>query len=119
MGNVNEKIDSERFKQRLLEEKARLESDLGELATRDDGTWTVKFPDYGTETAEQETNADEVEEFGADLTIAKQMERELKDISDALKKLENGTYGLCENCGKPIDEKRLEASPSARTHTKC
>jgi len=47
------------------------------------------------------------------------MERELKDISDALKKLENGTYGLCENCGKPIDEKRLEASLSARTHTKC
>ena len=53
MGNVNEKIDSERFKQRLLEEKTRLESDLGELATRNDGTWTVKFPDYGTETAEQ------------------------------------------------------------------
>ena len=113
------KQNSEQFKQRLLDEKTRLENDLKELATRDDGTWTVKFPDYGTETAEQETNADEVEEFGADLTLAKQMERELKDISDALKKLENGTYGLWENCGKPIEEKRLEASLSARTHTKC
>ena len=114
-----EKQTSEQFKQCLLEEKARLENDLKELATRDDGTWTVKFPDYGTETAEQETNADEVEEFEADLTLGKQMERELKDADDALKKIEGGAYGLCEKCGKPIDEKRLEANPAARTHTKC
>lgn len=121
MENI-EKQNWGQFKQLLLEEKARIEEELKEIEEqipgKDDG-WRPKFPNYGTETSEQEENADEVEEFAADLTLGKQMEQELKDINDALQKIENGTYGICENCKKPIDEKRLEASPSARTHIQC
>jgi DnaK suppressor protein len=42
------------------------------------------------------------------------VEAELKDIDDALRRLDDGTYGICEECGKPIDEARLEAMPWAR-----
>jgi DnaK suppressor protein len=36
-------------------------------------------------------------------------------INDALKRIEDGTYGICANCGKPIGEERLAAIPWA-TH---
>ena len=42
------------------------------------------------------------------------VEGELRDIDDALRRLDDGTYGICEECGKPIDEARLEAVPWAR-----
>ena len=42
------------------------------------------------------------------------VEGELEDIDDALRKLDEGTYGICEECGKPIDEARMEAVPWAR-----
>ena len=36
------------------------------------------------------------------------------DIDDALAKLDAGTYGVCEECGRPIGEARLQAMPAAR-----
>lgn len=45
--------------------------------------------------------------------------RELKDIDAALTKIEDGTYGICEECGEPIDPRRLEAIPQARLCVAC
>lgn len=45
--------------------------------------------------------------------------RALREIKGALQKLGEGTYGMCERCGKPIGVKRLEAMPSARLCVKC
>jgi RNA polymerase-binding transcription factor DksA len=39
---------------------------------------------------------------------------QLRDVERALAKLEKGSYGLCETCGKEIAEPRLEAMPAAR-----
>jgi len=51
------------------------------------------------------------------------MEERLKDdlteIASALGKIKKGTYGKCENCGKPIDLKRLEVKPQAVYCVKC
>jgi DnaK suppressor protein len=49
-------------------------------------------------------------------------ERESKmvaDIDQALLRIEEGTYGVCGRCGKPIDERRLEAVPTARYDAAC
>lgn len=47
-------------------------------------------------------------------------EREtLLKVEDALKRLDEGTYGTCASCGKPIGEPRLEAVPWARYCVKC
>jgi len=43
----------------------------------------------------------------------------LREIAGALGKLKEGTYGICERCGKPIGLKRLEAMPHARLCVKC
>src|SRR5690606_7167470 len=51
--------------------------------------------------------------------LVEQGERHLAEIAAALARLEAGTYGLCEVCGEPIPAGRLEARPTARTHTTC
>lgn len=43
----------------------------------------------------------------------------LAQVLRALKRIENGTYGKCVNCGQPIPEKRLEAIPWAERDVKC
>ena len=43
----------------------------------------------------------------------------LTEVKDALKRIEDGTYGKCVNCGRPIPEKRLEAIPWAARDVKC
>ncbi|MBI2167961.1 MAG: TraR/DksA C4-type zinc finger protein [Actinobacteria bacterium] len=42
------------------------------------------------------------------------LERELRDLSAALERIDAGTYGVCEGCEQPIAEERLEAQPAAR-----
>ena len=49
-----------------------------------------------------------------ELTTLSIVEGELKEIDDALRRLDHGSYGICEECGKPIDEARLKAVPWAR-----
>ncbi len=60
--------------------------------------------DIATETFEREK----------DESILEQVEAELNDIGHALARIEDGTYGTCEACGKPIGDARLEAVPTAR-----
>ncbi len=60
--------------------------------------------DVGTETFDRER----------DLSIYEQVSAELADVEHALRRLEEGTYGTCEACGRPIASDRLEAIPAAR-----
>jgi DnaK suppressor protein len=43
----------------------------------------------------------------------------IDEIDEALGRIEDGTYGQCERCGKPIDEERLKAMPTARYDEQC
>lgn len=50
----------------------------------------------------------------------KEMEgRTLREIAEALERISNGKYGLCDHCGKPIPKARLEVVPHARLCMKC
>lgn len=60
--------------------------------------------DVGTETFERER----------DISIYEQVAAELADVERALRRLDDGTYGNCEACGRPIEAARLEALPAAR-----
>jgi DnaK suppressor protein len=48
-----------------------------------------------------------------DATIGEQVERRLADVDRALQKIEEGTYGICDDTGEPIPRGRLEAVPEA------
>ena len=41
------------------------------------------------------------------------------DIDQALRRMDEGSYGICISCGHPIDERRLEAMPTARLDAEC
>ena len=107
-------MDPDHARDRLAEEASRLteirstfdglanESEtesLGELSSSDQ-----HMADVGSETFEREK----------DLSILEQVEAELADVEHALRRLDDGTYGTCEACGKVIDGDRLEALPAAR-----
>jgi RNA polymerase-binding transcription factor DksA len=47
------------------------------------------------------------------------MQEKLAESREALRKIDEGTYGSCERCGKPIAPARLEAIPSATTCVEC
>ncbi|GAA3539589.1 hypothetical protein AFL01nite_26050 [Aeromicrobium flavum] len=51
--------------------------------------------------------------------LVAQGERHLTEIAAALERLDAGTYGICERCGRPIPAGRLEARPVARTCVAC
>ena len=56
---------------------------------------------------------------GIDYSLLEMKYEQYKDIADAFRKLQNKTYGLCEECGQEIDIKRLEVNPLARYCIDC
>jgi DnaK suppressor protein len=54
-----------------------------------------------------------------DLALSAQALGAVEEIDHALSKLDNGTYGVCENCGRTIVKARLEALPYARLCIDC
>ncbi|MBA2281505.1 MAG: TraR/DksA C4-type zinc finger protein [Acidimicrobiia bacterium] len=51
---------------------------------------------------------------GSDASDLEEVEAELADVERALQRLDDGTYGVCEACGEPIDDERLAAHPATR-----
>ncbi len=102
------------FAQRLNSRKIHLERELSRFATKTgEGEYKTNFPDdIGTRTDE---NATEVEEYADKLALEQTLEEQLKDVTDALDKLQNGGYGVCEKTGREIPIERLQAYPAART----
>lgn len=102
------------FKEKLLAEKARLESELGRFAkpTGVEGDYATQFENIGTDPDE---NASEVEAYADNVAVEGTLETELKDVNDALAKIETGMYGICEKTGEAIPLDRLQAYPAART----
>lgn len=58
-------------------------------------------------------------EQGIDYSLLELKYEQYKDIADAFRKLENATFGLCEECGEEISIKRLEVNPLARFCIPC
>jgi len=71
---------------------------------------------YGNHMADDATEAFEQ---AKDLALLQNAERLLVQVRDALGRLDDGTYGKCESCRKPIDPARLEALPYATLCLRC
>lgn len=99
---------AQRLAQRQAELRTLLQSSL-ELPDGDDVPEVLDFKDV----AAQDTRAKVDEVALAHATV------ELAQIVMALRRLEDGTYGLCEDCGEPIDTRRLHALPATPYCTAC
>jgi DnaK suppressor protein len=108
-------IDTSQYRARLLEERERLTSAVEFLDRENPGTISDELGDIvtagddnlgDTATATFDRELDQGLEEGAQQT--------LDAIKNALRKIDDGTFGTCEVCGKPIGEGRLNAMPWAR-----
>ena len=111
-------IDINHFKNKLEEEKALLESELSNISTpnpKNPSDWDAKTDGETTERADLNTTADIHEEVEERHSVSDALELRLRNTNDALKKIEEGTYGKCEKGGGQIEKDRLEANPGAKT----
>lgn len=108
-------MDVERFRGLLLAERGRVSATIEHLHEANSGsiedeteeeTYDNHLADSASATLEREI----------DYTLEGNSEQILAAVNQALERIENGTYGKCERCGKQIAEDRLEAIPYA---TRC
>jgi len=105
------KRELQKFEKLLLAERERLvkevlqleEENLGE-AERPLGEDMSSFAEVGTESWDRETA----------LRVASAESEAVREIDEALDRIQNGTYGICEGTGKQIPKARLEVFPWAR-----
>ncbi len=108
-----------KFEDVLLQEKKRLENELAKFTSRNIHNaedFDAKFPNYGDE---EDENIQEVSTYSDYLALEKTVEKDLQDVLSALKKVKDGSYGVCKYCGKPINEKRLLARPASTACVSC
>ena len=102
----------EHFRDLLLAKRREIVGDMSSMereALRSSGgsnlsTLPIHMADMGTDNYEQEFT----------LGLVETERKLLREINQALAKIQNGSYGICEGTGKPITKARLEAQPWAR-----
>ncbi len=102
----------DKFRRILLDKRAQILGDVEGMeneALRRGGSGALShlpqhMADAGSDTYDQTLNLD----------LSAAGRRMLKDIDDAIARVDNRTFGVCEKLGKPISEERLEMAPWAR-----
>jgi len=103
-------LDLEHFREVLMEERERL---LKEIESVSSDTQAL---DRAAEGAEDLGDVAELDAQNAiDQRLLEDLKGQLEEVEAALKRIEEGNYGICEKTGRPIPVERLEAYPAART----
>jgi DnaK suppressor protein len=102
---------------KLKEYKKKLQQERGMV--NEEIKRAEKPVDLGVDMPRFEEESDMAEEVGNQLALAGNLKERLDDIDEALRKMENGTYGICENCHKPIEEEILDIDPESRLCKAC
>ncbi len=111
-------LDTKHFKEKLEKELNLVEGELkglGRINPTNPNDWEAMPPAMDIQRADPNEVADQIEEYEENTGILKELEIRYNDIKAALKRIEEGTYGICEVHGGKIEVERLEANPSART----
>ncbi|MHB1087027.1 MAG: hypothetical protein Athens041674_320 [Parcubacteria group bacterium Athens0416_74] len=109
--------DLEELREKLEVEKENLEEELaghGRVQT-DTGDWQGASTGFEGEEADPNDVADQIEELATNVPLVEELEDRHRDVVDALEKMDEGVYGICEVSNEPIPLERLKANPSART----
>jgi DnaK suppressor protein len=111
-------VDRKALRRRLLEERERLTREIDELdadlsESLEDSSEESPYDQHMAETAAVTLDRE------IDLTLQENARAALGQIDRALHKLENGSYGLCDKCGKPIGDGRLLIAPFATLCVDC
>ena len=104
-------------KEKIEEYKVKLEKEHKMVS--DEIKREEKPVDFGSDVDGYDEEADEAEEVGNQLAVANDLKKRLSEIEIALEKIRNGKYGICEKCGRQIEEEILEIDPESRFCKEC
>ncbi|MCE5324647.1 TraR/DksA C4-type zinc finger protein [bacterium] len=112
---MEHKLDLQKYKKLLLDERERilLEHRALSASAAEEG---YELADYDNHPADA---ASDTYERTKDYAIDESFKAILEKISDALRKIEDGTYGKCDRCGGDINPNRLRAIPYATLCIEC
>jgi RNA polymerase-binding protein DksA len=110
-----ETAELDRFQASLYSLREDLRKQLADLGANpdEDSLEGLEF-DFGFADSAQSTA-----ERGKVLALIDRLRTQLRDVERALKKIDQGTYGQCDNCGKEIPRERLEALPYTTLCVDC
>jgi RNA polymerase-binding transcription factor DksA len=120
---LNQKTLDE-LKSALEKERDLLTKELETIATPDPnlpGDWDIKHSEWeedqitSREELQSGVSVNESDEDMKNKALSNHLELHLKDVNDALERMEKGIYGICEVCQKEIPVERLKANPAAKT----
>lgn len=109
----------DQLKNQLMERKQLIIEQLQSIGSRTDGdqiNFEAKFPDYGDSL---EDSASEVADYTKNLSLERDLEKDLNDVEKAIKRIEEGTYGKCSHCNKDIEIERLKIRPESSSCVVC
>ena len=104
---LRSRLESEQ--KHLTEQLKQLKASLRPVDERREGSPFGKREEEATEALELEKR----------LAMERRLKQQLADVEHALHKFEQGTYGICDICGQPIEPARLEALPQASLCLTC
>lgn len=108
-------LDTEKFRKLLTRERERLQQER-RAAFEDGATGLGELADYDNHPADAASDTFErTKDYALDENYREIIER----IDEALRKIESGTYGVCDRCGESINPERLKAIPYATMCIGC
>lgn len=112
---TQDELDS--LREALEAERDRLEEELSGhgRVLNDAGDWEGASIGFDGEEADPNDAADQVEELVTNVPLVAELEERHTDVVEALEKMDEGVYGICEVSSEPIPLERLKANPAART----
>lgn len=113
-------IDTNHYKNLLENEAKNLVGQLEELGRKnpdEKGDWETVRKEGDVDEADELDVAEGIEKYENDNAVLGQLEIQLRNVNEALSRIQEGTYGKCSVCDKEIEEERLQANSSATTCT--
>lgn len=111
-------IETNDYKQQLETELTKITEALSALSIQNPAVpsdWIPRADDTMVGEADENVLADKNEELENRTALVADLETRYNNVKRALAKIANGTYGICEISGEPIESERLAANPAART----
>ena len=108
-------IDTSEFRTLLEQERERIKSAIDHLHQEHPGNLEDELGEVGGRGSDNHLGDMATATFDRELDegLEEGAQHTLEQVEHALARIEEGTYGTCERCGKPIGEERLRARPSA------
>ena len=113
-------FDAAQVRQRLTAERERLTLDIYQRTQGDEAVVpTDPLSDFGGMASDQADDADTMSNAERNQAMLRNSQALLDQVDGALARLDAGTYGVCQRCGKAINPRRLEALPYVTLCVDC